>query len=161
MTTTFIFTSPSPKIHTAHHFIIFPHFAPRLMVHSFFRERGNWAWKKVCCFTKKNESKAGNMSVIMDIKYCNADPLSMNYIREGGMHKGDVQTTEEIGVEEKFLCSLSLSVNHNLARDGYIESTCCCVKARVLGMAKNTLSFVMVWYSALFNNVFKALNFLK
>jgi hypothetical protein len=37
------------------------------------------------------------------------------------------------------------------------RSTCCCVQARFLGMEKNTLFFVMI-YSALFNNVYKALN---
>jgi hypothetical protein len=45
-----------------------------------------------------------------------------------------------------------LSVHHNLAHEGYIESTCCCVQARY----KNTPFLVML----LLNNVFKALNLL-
>jgi hypothetical protein len=68
------------------------------------------------------------------------------------------EPTEETRVEEKqkeFLCALSWSVHHNLARDSYIESTCCCVKATFW----DTLSRVML-YSALFINVFKALNLL-
>ncbi len=40
-----------------------------------------------------------------------------------------VYSTEEIRVEEEFLCSLSWSVHHNLARDVYIESTCGFVQA--------------------------------
>jgi hypothetical protein len=42
------------------------------------------------------------------------------------------RTTQEIRVEEKkeeFLCPFSWSVHHNLARDGYIEFTCCFVQA--------------------------------
>jgi hypothetical protein len=68
------------------------------------------------------------------------------------------EPTEEAKVEEKqkeFLCALSWSVHYNLARDGYIESTCCCVQAKF----KDTLSRVML-YSALFNNELKALNLL-
>jgi hypothetical protein len=71
-----------------------------------------------------------------------------------------IAITEEARVEEKqkqFLCPLSWSIHHNLACDGYIESTCCYVQARFLGMKKNTLSLGMV-YSALFNKVFKALH---
>jgi hypothetical protein len=48
-----------------------------------------------------------------------------------------VLTTEEKRVEEKqkeFLRPLSWSDHHNLARDGYIGNTCCCVQARFLGM---------------------------
>jgi hypothetical protein len=98
----------------------------------------------------QNESKAGNMSVIMDIKYCNADPLAMNYILGGGgggIHKGDFPTTEEIGVEEKreeFLCPLSWSIHHNLARDGYIKSTCVCAQAGLSGMVTKIL-FSLLW----------------
>jgi hypothetical protein len=33
-----------------------------------------------------------------------------------------------------FLCPHSWSSYHNLARDGYIEYTCYCVQARILGM---------------------------
>ncbi len=50
---------------------------------------------------------------------------------------GEGETTEETRVEKKqkeFLCPLSWSVHRNLARDGYIESTCCCVQARFLDM---------------------------
>jgi hypothetical protein len=75
----------------------------------------------------------------------------MNYIREGGggegMHKGDVQTTEEIGIEEKreeFLCPLSWSIRHNLASDGYIKSTCFCVQAGFTGMVTEML-FSLLW----------------
>jgi hypothetical protein len=47
------------------------------------------------------------------------------------------KTTEEGREEEKeFLCPLSWSTHHNLAYDGYIESTCCCVQARFLGIEK-------------------------
>ncbi len=60
--------------------------------------------------------------------------------------------------QKQFLCPLSWSIHHNLACDGYIESTFCCVQARFLGIeTKNTLSLGMV-YSAPFNNIFKALN---
>ncbi len=48
---------------------------------------------------------------------------------------------------------------HNLARDGYIESTCCCAQTRILVIETEILfpchSKV---YSALFYIVFKALN---
>jgi hypothetical protein len=52
--------------------------------------------------------------------------------------------TEETRVEEKqkeFICPLSWSVHHNLARDGYIEieSSCCCVQAIFLGMETKIL----------------------
>jgi hypothetical protein len=61
------------------------------------------------------------------------------------------------GKQRECLCTLSWSVHHNLTRDGYIEFTCCCVQARFLGMeTKNTLFLVML-YSTLINNVFKAL----
>ncbi len=36
--------------------------------------------------------------------------------------------------QRECLCPLSWSVHHNVARDGYIEFTCCCVQARFLGM---------------------------
>jgi hypothetical protein len=72
-----------------------------------------------------------------------------------------IASTKETRVEEKqkeFLCPLSWSIHHNLACDGYIESTCFCVQTRFLGMeTRNTLSLGMV-YSASFNNVLKALN---
>ena len=49
-----------------------------------------------------------------------------------------VESTEETRVERKqreCLCPFSWSVHHaNLARDVYIESTCCCVQSRFLGM---------------------------
>ncbi len=51
----------------------------------------------------------------------------------------DLPTT---GVEEKekeFLCPLSWSIHHNMARDGYIESTCCCVQVRFLVMETKIL----------------------
>ncbi len=52
------------------------------------------------------------------------------------------------------------SVYHNLAYDGYIEFTCCCVQARFLDMeTKIFLSLLWYIYSALFYNVFKAFNF--
>ncbi len=69
-------------------------------------------------------------------------------------------STEETRVEEKqkeFLCSLSRRVHHDLARDGYIESTCCCVQARFRHWNTNTFSLLIV-FSALFIKVFKALN---
>jgi hypothetical protein len=37
------------------------------------------------------------------------------------------------------------SVHHNLARDGYIESTCCRVQATFLGLKKKTLFLFMVY----------------
>jgi hypothetical protein len=80
--------------------------------------------------------------------------------QEGGGVMCAFSSTEETRVEEKqkeFICPLSWSVQHNLARDGYIESTSCCVQARFRHWNKNTFSLVMV-YSAQFNNVFKALN---
>jgi hypothetical protein len=53
---------------------------------------------------------------------------------------------EEIRVEEKkeeFLCPLSWSVHHNLARKDYTESTtCCCVLARFLGMEKSKQALI-------------------
>jgi hypothetical protein len=58
-----------------------------------------------------------------------------------------VPTTEETRVEEKqkeSLCPLSWSVHHNLALDGYIESTCCCALARILGMETKIL-FPLLW----------------
>jgi hypothetical protein len=58
-----------------------------------------------------------------------------------------IASTEETRVEEKqkqFLCPLSWSIHHNLACDGYIESTCCYVQARFLGMEK--ILFPLVWY---------------
>jgi hypothetical protein len=42
------------------------------------------------------------------------------------VRRGEGETTEETRIEEKqkqFLCPLSWTVQHNLARDGYIEST--------------------------------------
>jgi hypothetical protein len=71
------------------------------------------------------------------------------------------RTTEEIRVEEKkeeFLCPLSWNVHHNMALEGYIESTCCCVQARFLGMETKELFFLLRYNSALFNNVFIALH---
>jgi hypothetical protein len=50
-----------------------------------------------------------------------------------GMCHSQVTLKEEGRVERKqreCVCPLSWSVHHNLARDGYIESTCCCVEAR-------------------------------
>jgi hypothetical protein len=38
----------------------------------------------------------------------------------------------------------ALSATPNLARDGYIESTCYCVQARFLGMEANVL-FSLLW----------------
>jgi hypothetical protein len=56
------------------------------------------------------------------------------------------KSTEETRVEEKqkeFLCPLSWSVHHKLARDGYIDSTRCCVQARFLGIERErTISFL-------------------
>jgi|688.fasta_scaffold1975943_1 hypothetical protein len=63
------------------------------------------------------------------------------------MHKGDVQTTEELGVEEKrevFLCPLSWNIHHNLARDGYIDSTSFCVQAGLSGMVTE-MFFSLLW----------------
>jgi hypothetical protein len=57
-------------------------------------------------------------------------------------------STEEGRGERKqreCLCPLSLSIHHNLACDGYIESTCCCVQARFLGMETKIL-FSLLWY---------------
>jgi len=67
--------------------------------------------------------------------------------------------TEEIRVEET-LCSLSWSVHSNLAHEGYSTfSPSVAVYKQVFRHGhKNTLFLVMV-YSALFNIVFKALNF--
>jgi hypothetical protein len=51
-------------------------------------------------------------------------------------------STEEIRVEKKqkeFFCPLSWSEHNKLARDGYKESTCCCVQARFLGMETKLL----------------------
>ncbi len=83
-------------------------------------------------------------------------------ITHGGGGGGRVPATEETRVEEKqkdFICPLSWCVHHNLARNGYIESTCCCVLSKIFrhGNKNNTLFLVMV-YSALFNTVFKVLN---
>ncbi len=50
---------------------------------------------------------------------------------------------------EKVRGALRLGIHHNLARDGFIESS-------AIGVSKE-ISLVMV-YSALFNNAFKALN---
>jgi hypothetical protein len=58
-------------------------------------------------------------------------------------------TTEEIRIEEKkeeFLCPLSWSIHHNLALDGYIESTCCSVQARFLGMETKKLFPYLIMY---------------
>jgi hypothetical protein len=52
------------------------------------------------------------------------------------------------GTQREYLCPLSWSVHHNLARDGYIESTCCYVQARFLLFRhgnKNTLFLIMVY----------------
>jgi hypothetical protein len=71
------------------------------------------------------------------------------------------RTTEEIRVEEKkeeFLCPLGWKVHHNMALECYIESTCCCVQARFLGMETKELFFLLRYNSALFNNVFIALH---
>jgi hypothetical protein len=65
------------------------------------------------------------------------------------------RTTEKIRVEEKkeeFLCPLSWNVHHNMALEGYIESTCCCVQARFLGMETKILFLLLL------NNVFIALH---
>jgi hypothetical protein len=48
------------------------------------------------------------------------------------------------GIEEKQK-EFIWSTYHNLARDGYIESTCCCVKAKFLGMETKIL-FSLSWY---------------
>jgi hypothetical protein len=42
--------------------------------------------------------------------------------------------------------------------EGYIESTCCCVQARFLGMENKKTLFLVKVYSVLFHNVCKALN---
>ncbi len=78
---------------------------------------------------------------------------------ERGMVYG--RTTEEIRVEEKkeeYLCPLSWNVHHNMALEGYIESTCCCVQARFLGMETKILFLLLRYNSALFDNVFIALH---
>jgi hypothetical protein len=38
-----------------------------------------------------------------------------------------------------WVCPLSWSVHYNLAGEGYMESTCCCVQARFLGMETKKL----------------------
>ncbi len=38
-----------------------------------------------------------------------------------------------------FAVPLSWSVHYNLARDGYIESSCCCVQTKFLGMETKIL----------------------
>jgi hypothetical protein len=56
----------------------------------------------------------------------------------------------ERGKSENF-SALSAEVNQNLACDGYIESTCCCVQAIFLSMETKIL-FSLLWYifSAIF-----------
>ncbi len=52
------------------------------------------------------------------------------------------------GIEKKqqeIICPVIWSIYHNLARDGYIESTCCCVQARFLGM-ETIILFSLLWY---------------
>jgi hypothetical protein len=76
------------------------------------------------------------------IYYCVQSPVS-NY-RGSGVYSMN-RSTEETRAEEKqkeFLCPLSWSVHHNLASDGYIESTRCC-HAGFLGMERErTISFL-------------------
>ncbi len=51
-------------------------------------------------------------------------------------------TTEEGRGEARqreCLCPLSWSVHHHLAREGYFESTCCCIPARFLAMETKIL----------------------
>ena len=77
-------------------------------------------------------------------------------------------TTEEKRIEEKrveekngeFLCPLSRSMQYNFALDDYIESTCCCVHARFIGMETKIILFPLLWYiqAHFFYNVFEALN---
>ncbi len=88
---------------------------------------------------------------------------SLTFLVSGSFSTLIYSTTEETKVEGKkkeFVCPLRWSVHHNMARDGYIESTCCCVQARFLGLEKNTLCLVMV-YAILFNNVFIAFSSFK
>jgi hypothetical protein len=48
----------------------------------------------------------------------------------------------------EFLCPLIWSVHHNLARDGYIESTCCCVQIRFAKIADSySLPLLVICYS--------------
>ncbi len=50
------------------------------------------------------------------------------------------------------------TARNNLAHDGYIESTCCCVQAKFLGMGtKYSFPYYGI-YSVICNHVFKALN---
>jgi len=49
------------------------------------------------------------------------------------------------GKQRTCLCPLSWSIHHNITRDGYIESTCCCVQARFLGM-ETKIHFTLLWY---------------
>jgi hypothetical protein len=62
------------------------------------------------------------------------------------------------GNSENVFCPLSWSVHHNLAHDGFIEFTCCCVQAKFLGMKTKILFSLYMVHSALFYNLFKALN---
>ncbi len=60
----------------------------------------------------------------------------------GGCLVYRVLTTEKgrgEGKQRECLCHLSWSVHHNLCREGYLESTCCCVQARFVGMKTKIL----------------------
>jgi hypothetical protein len=41
--------------------------------------------------------------------------------------------------KREWVCPLSWGIHYNLAGEGYIESTCCCVQARFLGMETKKL----------------------
>jgi hypothetical protein len=49
------------------------------------------------------------------------------------------------GKQRECLCPLGWNVHNNMARDGYIEPTCCCVQARFLGM-ETKIRFSFLWY---------------
>jgi hypothetical protein len=82
--------------------------------------------------------------------------LTLTILDRIGIYPHDYRGGKGRGKQRVYLCPLSRSLNYNLTHHGYKEATCCYVQERFLGM--ETKIFFSLLYSALFGNIFKALN---